>query len=338
MNERSTAPAQRGDWFAPRRYFAVAGVLLGVALAAIAPSSSEGLGLPSRLLFWWLHAAAALIVLVFLQRQIEGRVRLGAWPVWGRVLLVGVIGGVLFVPLSLGIEAMWPEQVAVEDEPESLAGEVVEEFALAVPQVVLFWALINLPWLAPRRAVVAPSPAERPASADGVVQPPAVVSGSFGGEEASAALQSSTSEDAPADAPRVGDPPGDDEGSRSAVTGTELREAGASDTPFADWLAALSPHLGSDLLALSAELHYVRVITAAGSELLLGSLQALSEAADAPEGERIHRSHWIAWDGVEDVVRKGGAWWVQLRDGSELPISRRRVRAVRDAWEARLEQ
>ena len=86
MNERSTDPTPRGDWFAPRRYFAVAGALLGVALAAIAPSSSEGLGLPSRLLFWWLHAAAALTVLVCLQRQIEGRVRLGAWPDDGRTV------------------------------------------------------------------------------------------------------------------------------------------------------------------------------------------------------------------------------------------------------------
>ncbi|MEM6474868.1 MAG: LytTR family DNA-binding domain-containing protein [Pseudomonadota bacterium] len=89
--------------------------------------------------------------------------------------------------------------------------------------------------------------------------------------------------------------------------------------------------LGSDVLALEMEDHYVRVHTALGSELLLMRLRdAIAELDDA-DGRQVHRSWWVARGAVEDVVRDGRNVRLKLPREIEAPVSRAQVSELKDA-------
>jgi hypothetical protein len=88
-----------------------------------------------------------------------------------------------------------------------------------------------------------------------------------------------------------------------------------------------------ELVAVSAELHYLRVYTTLGESLILqGFGEALAEIG--PEnGIQIHRSHWINPKFALDLLRRDGRMQVKLRNGIVLPVARNRraeVRAVLD--------
>lgn len=85
------------------------------------------------------------------------------------------------------------------------------------------------------------------------------------------------------------------------------------------------------ILFLSAEDHYVRVVTERGDALVL---MPLSEAADAlgpGAGLRIHRSHWIARQALEAPGTTVTRTAVRLAGGGELPVSRTGRRALVEA-------
>ncbi len=96
-------------------------------------------------------------------------------------------------------------------------------------------------------------------------------------------------------------------------------------------LDQLPPALGSEVIALEMEDHYVRVHTALGSELVLMRLRdALVHVADI-EGRQVHRSWWVARLAVEDVRREGRNVRLVLPGGLEAPVSRAQVAELKDA-------
>ena len=108
--------------------------------------------------------------------------------------------------------------------------------------------------------------------------------------------------------------------------------AGAAPPPF---LARVPAHLGSDLLALQAEDHYLRVITSAGSDLVLVRLaDALRELPESA-GMQVHRSWWVGFAAVTAVEREPGRMYLRLANGLQVPVSRTYQAAVRVArWPA----
>jgi hypothetical protein len=78
------------------------------------------------------------------------------------------------------------------------------------------------------------------------------------------------------------------------------------------------------LIALSAELHYLRVYTTLGDSLILqGFGEALAQLGPQA-GIRIHRSHWIDPAFVAEVTRDRGRSNVRLSNGLVLPVARNR--------------
>jgi DNA-binding LytR/AlgR family response regulator len=100
-------------------------------------------------------------------------------------------------------------------------------------------------------------------------------------------------------------------------------------------LDALPPELGSDVIALEMEDHYVRVHTALGSEMVLMRLRDAMAlmAAHMPdiEGRQVHRSWWVARGAVEDVRREGRNVRLVLARGIEAPVARAQVSELRSA-------
>lgn len=108
------------------------------------------------------------------------------------------------------------------------------------------------------------------------------------------------------------------------------------DPPAADggddrFFKRLKPALGRDLIRLSMQDHYLEVVTAKGSQLILLRFSDALEEIGAVEGWRIHRSHWVALAGIAGVRRENGKTLIATSDGAELPVSRTYLPALRDA-------
>ena len=96
-------------------------------------------------------------------------------------------------------------------------------------------------------------------------------------------------------------------------------------------IAQLPPELGSDVIALEMEDHYVRVHTALGSDLVLMRLRdAMAHLSDI-DGRQIHRSWWVARLAIEDVKREGRNVRLVLAGGIEAPVARAQVSELKEA-------
>lgn len=92
----------------------------------------------------------------------------------------------------------------------------------------------------------------------------------------------------------------------------------------------LPPELGSEIIALEMEDHYVRVHTALGSALVLMRLRDATALVTEVEGMQVHRSWWVARGAVEDVLRDGRNIRLKLARGLEAPVARAKIADLRD--------
>ena len=84
----------------------------------------------------------------------------------------------------------------------------------------------------------------------------------------------------------------------------------------------LEPDMRGTLISISVRDHYVDVRTDKGrSSLLLRLSDAIDETAPI-DGAQVHRSHWVAWEAVQAVERKGDKVLLRLSDGDPIPVSR----------------
>lgn len=97
------------------------------------------------------------------------------------------------------------------------------------------------------------------------------------------------------------------------------------------FLDRLPPELGSELIALEMEDHYVRAHTGLGSDLVLLRLRDAIAELDGIEGMQVHRSWWVARGAVADVKRDGRNIRLVLDGGLEAPVSRANVQPLKDA-------
>ena len=102
-------------------------------------------------------------------------------------------------------------------------------------------------------------------------------------------------------------------------------------TPSNPLLDQLPPALGSDIIALEMEDHYVRVHTALGSEMVLMRLRDAMAHVGHIEGRQVHRSWWVARLAVDDVKREGRNVRLILPRGLEAPVARAQVAELKAA-------
>jgi hypothetical protein len=99
----------------------------------------------------------------------------------------------------------------------------------------------------------------------------------------------------------------------------------------APFLSRVPSHLGQELLAVNAEDHYLRVITASGSGLILMRMADALRELDAHAGLQVHRSWWVAREAVRAIRRDNGKTILELSNGQQVPVSRTYLAAVRSA-------
>ncbi len=259
-----------------------AGAGLRVLFTLLAPESSAPLTFWPRLVFWVLHIGIGLSAAVLV-----ARVLLAVRPStrdWVVVVMSGMGGVVLFAPLAIGIESLFPlggfdgdsdfmEKLA----QSSLAMAIVVEAIELTPPFMAAWLLINLE---PVRAVI--TQARQPKTAESAI----------------------TAANANRDT---------DEGATADVYSPETQA----------FLDRLPPIIGADMVCVSSDLHYLNVTTRQGQAMILGSLQELEDAF-GDEGLRVHRSHWVYVDAVTSLTKSGKGWFLNLVGENRVPVSRRK--------------
>jgi hypothetical protein len=87
---------------------------------------------------------------------------------------------------------------------------------------------------------------------------------------------------------------------------------------------------GARLIAMSAEDHYLRVHTEAGSDLVLMRLGDACALLPEEAGARVHRGWWVAKSAVEGRTRLSGKLTLTLTGGLTVPVSRAMQATLRE--------
>ncbi len=110
---------------------------------------------------------------------------------------------------------------------------------------------------------------------------------------------------------------------------TPVTSAAAAPPRFLDRLPVRLR--GAEVWAVEAEDHYLRLHTSRGADLILMRLSDAVAELGGLEGARVHRSWWVARDGIADIRRRNGRVSLLLKDGAEAPVSRAYARSLRQA-------
>lgn len=120
--------------------------------------------------------------------------------------------------------------------------------------------------------------------------------------------------------------PADDRAAPLTAEGPEQPSASPATLP-------LPPGFGP-LLALKAEDHYLRAYAPGREELFLMRLRDAVTMLPVDAGIQVHRSWWVARDAVTAVARDGRSATLTLSNGTEVPVARDRMAAIRAAgWD-----
>jgi hypothetical protein len=95
------------------------------------------------------------------------------------------------------------------------------------------------------------------------------------------------------------------------------------------FLDRLPGTIGSPLICLSMEDHYVRAHGPQGSALILMRMRDAVAELDGLPGVQVHRSWWVASDAVERVEKEDGRVRLRLVNGLCVPVARSQLGAVK---------
>lgn len=94
----------------------------------------------------------------------------------------------------------------------------------------------------------------------------------------------------------------------------------AHDLPL--FLSSVKPPLDGDIYHIEAQEHYVRVATASEKRMLLYRFSDAIREMPSDVGMQVHRSHWVAYKAVVDVLKEGQSLKLALSDNNSIPVSR----------------
>jgi hypothetical protein len=95
------------------------------------------------------------------------------------------------------------------------------------------------------------------------------------------------------------------------------------------FLEELRRRTAGDLICITSELHYVRVVTTDSEVMFLYNLRDAIDELSSDAGIQIHRSHWVARGHIREIIRKKGNFECTLSNGKKLPVSRRKYSEIK---------
>jgi hypothetical protein len=256
-------------------YYLWVGFALVLIFAALEPVGTEGTGLLKGVVIWVIQIGLLLPLLISLHMSLQRINRFNELNRWVKLILSGLFGSVLFVPLGLIIDYLFSlDDWLVLNSLGEIWALVWEEFSGVVFPVTLTWVAINAPRI----------------------------------------LRLSFRD---ADIPYT--------------KGSEVLDSGDMSAALPDFYALIPKELGTDIVYLKAELHYVRVVTTVGEKLVLYNLKdAIADLGSSLEGIQTHRSYWVASRHISKIITEEGRKYVKTDNGKKVPVSRRRASKVKE--------
>lgn len=80
-----------------------------------------------------------------------------------------------------------------------------------------------------------------------------------------------------------------------------------------------------------SENQYVNVFTDFGDELVLGALKDIESHFTSQEGAMVHRSYFVMRREIDKIITVDGKQALRLKDGTMIPLARRRLGEIR-SW------
>lgn len=293
----------------------ILGALLITLFVLIKPEASNGLDIAGRVVFWTLHVGLGLVALRVSSHWLASRQRLPSGTL-AAVLVTGCAAVVIAAPGYLALDALFTAHlVDLDAEPtdEPFFMPLVGEMMNLAPWFLTTWVVINLPVLLPRPTV-------------------------------SVLLDDEAQHDDPASSALttlscVRSNSSDSHGRIVAAPSVILVDDAATNvtpTPQINvkgerFLSSLPGIVGTDVIAVSSDLHYLNVWTLTGRTTVLGNLKdVVIDLGDA--GMQVHRSHWVAHAHVRRIVGTASDAACILSNELRVPISRRRWKAIREQY------
>jgi len=296
---------------------AIIGALLVALFTIIKPEASNGLGAPGRLLFWSMHVGLGLGALWVAGRWLANGNRLpgGTLPA---VLVTGCAAILIATPGYMILDTLFaPYTVDLDPDPAlSWPAHVIKEFFELAPWFMVAWLIINLPVLLPRPKPeielddsVNHQPDVRPLT-DLLPKPDDASSDTSAVQQSSLKLVS---------------------GKKAGAPKTSTVKRASENTVDQQFLLSLPGVVGTDVVAVSSDLHYLNVWTVAGRSTVLGNLRdVVTDLGDI--GMQVHRSHWVAHAHVRRIVGTANNAACIMSNELRIPISRRKWKSVRDYY------
>lgn len=268
------------------------GLLLVMLFTLVKPEASLGLGVAERLIFWLLHVGLGLIALMVSSRWLASGERLPS-STWLAVLLSGLAGALVAAPGYLVLDWVYAGKT-LDLTPEIESQNLISSL---LEEYIGLAPWFVLSWVVINLPVLMPH------------------------KEAELGINDSVE-----CTTRIAD----------TVTDTEHTDDAKSKVPPASnaaqqFLNSLPGVIGTDVIAVSSDLHYLNVWTVAGRTTVLGNLKDVAEELE-PIGLRVHRSHWVANAHVRRIVGTSNNAMCILSNELRIPISRRRWKACRDRF------
>ncbi len=94
-------------------------------------------------------------------------------------------------------------------------------------------------------------------------------------------------------------------------------------------LSRLNTDLGMRIIRLYMRDHYVEVFSDQGTQLIHMRFQDAVDALSDFNGKKVHRSHWINFDEVKEVVKSDGKIFFKMSDDFHVPISKLKQKELR---------
>ncbi len=96
------------------------------------------------------------------------------------------------------------------------------------------------------------------------------------------------------------------------------------------FLQKIGPKSGTRLIRLAMSDHYIEAHTDTGMHLLYMRFSDAIDVLDSANGSQVHRSHWVNFDEVAHPTKDGSNIMFVMSDGSTVPVSRSRKKALQD--------
>lgn len=106
-------------------------------------------------------------------------------------------------------------------------------------------------------------------------------------------------------------------------------EVTGTSSPGTGYARHLERPFEGEILRVEAQEHYVRLVGQSDSQMMLYRFNDIVSELAPERGMQVHRSHWVAYEAIDRLLREDGRLWLSTRDGAKIPVSRKYADDVR---------